>query len=581
MDLVAVVTSVKGDVQVRRDTDRSWIDASNGVTLRTGDAVRTKSSGSCVIKWARGNIMKLTPFTEIVLDKLMVTPATKTEMNRLALRKGLIFAKVKKLEGDSSFSITTPTAIAAVRGTRFSVQIDAEGATIVKCSEGELSVKNHRGDEVILGEGRKVEVRVGRKPGEPTDMSEEEFKDFLGQREINIPDMVVLEPAGDMEVTKTPLRIRGFADPAVTITINGKRSVVSASGEFEKAVALDVGKNWIIIEAKNSSGNTLKKEYKITYFPSVRNVAAAEEKNVVETGGEDEVEMSDWDSESLEIDYPPAGYLTRDMSITVSGKKPVGTSMLVVNGRPVEDAAPLSKSFSTRADLLLEGKNVIEVSAVRGDKLMSDSVSVVRDTIAPDVTIVKPTGQFDVTTGDCELIGTVPYCEVAGFTEPGVILTINDIRQELETDGSFSAVVPVDSSEFTITVSAEDDAGNRTTKVVTRMPLDSLEIASLSISVSPESIVADNVSTSVITVIGLNHYQQPVSGVDVNLSTNSTGGYLSESSISLFGGVGTAMYHAGISGTQRKTVVITVSKGGVAASAQLILLPDFPAEPDD
>lgn len=592
IELVAVLASVKGDVEVRTDSKRDWVDAADGMKLRTGDAVRTKSGGSCVIKWARGNIMKLTPFTEIVLDKLVVTPATKTELSSMALRKGRIFAKAKKLAADSSFSVSTPTAIAAVRGTRFSVMIGKDGSTEIGCTEGRLLVKSHSGEEVVLDEGKKVNVGKGQPPGEPEDISDEEKELFLGHREIDIPGLVVLDPAGDMETFKTPLRVRGFTDPGVTIAVNGKKIPVSITGEFSMEYELDVGRNMIVIEAKNDRGMELEKEYDIEYFPSVRGVASGTGESGGGSGEDDDGEEDgiDVDEEALsenlepggiEITFPPPGYVTREPAIAVSGRKPAGTAMLVVNGKPVKTAAPLRTTFSTRADLVAEGANTIEVAAVRGASMISDSVEVIRDTIPPDITVVKPAGQFDVTTGDCELLNSSPYCEVAGYTEPGAILTINDIRQELETDGSFSAMIPVDPSVFRIKVAAEDQAGNRSTEIITRMPLDLQEIAYLSVDVNPGSIVADNVSTAEITVNGLNHYMQPVSGVDVFVSTNATGGYLSATSISLFDGKGTATFHAGVSGLERKTITITASKNGVSASAQLVLLPDFPAQPDE
>jgi hypothetical protein len=72
------------------------------------------------------NVVRLTPETTLGIDKLTVTDTgadtiSDTELN---LKKGKIFASVKKLSGASQYLIKLPSGVAGVRGTKFSLGAD-------------------------------------------------------------------------------------------------------------------------------------------------------------------------------------------------------------------------------------------------------------------------------------------------------------------------------------------------------------------------------------------------------------------------------------------------------------------------
>ncbi|HZI32574.1 MAG TPA: FecR domain-containing protein, partial [Candidatus Binatia bacterium] len=75
---------------------------------------------------AEQNVVRLTPDTTLAIDKLNVTDTgadtvSDTELN---LKKGKIFASVKKLTGASQYLIKLPNGIAGVRGTMFVISAD-------------------------------------------------------------------------------------------------------------------------------------------------------------------------------------------------------------------------------------------------------------------------------------------------------------------------------------------------------------------------------------------------------------------------------------------------------------------------
>jgi len=81
------------------------------------------------------NVVRLSPNTTLGIDKLTVTDtgADTVSDTELDLKKGKIYASVKKLTGASQYLIKLPSGIAGVRGTQFS--ISENGATSVYHSD--------------------------------------------------------------------------------------------------------------------------------------------------------------------------------------------------------------------------------------------------------------------------------------------------------------------------------------------------------------------------------------------------------------------------------------------------------------
>ena len=93
------------------------------------------------------NVIRVTPNTVVGLEKLTITDTgadtvSDTELN---LKKGKIYASVKKLTGASQYLIKLPNGIAGVRGTLFSISADGT----IECFES----KNGGVMSSMIGEG--------------------------------------------------------------------------------------------------------------------------------------------------------------------------------------------------------------------------------------------------------------------------------------------------------------------------------------------------------------------------------------------------------------------------------------------
>lgn len=122
------------------------------------------------------NVVRLTPDTTLAIDKLNVTDTgadtvSDTELN---LKKGKIYASVKKLTGASQYLIKLPNGIAGVRGTLF--VIDAEGHVSVYESTGGgvvLSLVSTDGTThtYLVSPGQSFDPATGKPEALPADVA--------------------------------------------------------------------------------------------------------------------------------------------------------------------------------------------------------------------------------------------------------------------------------------------------------------------------------------------------------------------------------------------------------------------------
>ena len=127
--------------------------------LQSGDIVRTGGDGSAVLRLQDHSEIRLDPGTEFVLRE--DSPAGVS----LILNIGKLWAQVTKGR-TRSFEVRTPSAVAAVRGTSFSVEVTAARNGITEVYEGAVAVealKNNApsGHSALLLAGQHIEASGG------------------------------------------------------------------------------------------------------------------------------------------------------------------------------------------------------------------------------------------------------------------------------------------------------------------------------------------------------------------------------------------------------------------------------------
>ncbi|MGC8970751.1 MAG: FecR family protein [bacterium] len=157
----ATVTKAEGMVLKKDNYQNIWVPVSKGDILDDGDSLRTKENSYAELKFSDGSIVKVSENTDLSIYK-----------DYLSLAIGYIRLYITKLF--PNFEVRTPSAVAGVRGTEFSVEVLIDQTTIVTVYEGEVDV-TAQGKTIRLKKGESGVVR----PKSPPTMNKGVSKDDI------------------------------------------------------------------------------------------------------------------------------------------------------------------------------------------------------------------------------------------------------------------------------------------------------------------------------------------------------------------------------------------------------------------
>lgn len=139
-----------------------------GETLPAGTVLET-GGGRLLLQLADGSQVLVRAHT-----RLTVQQPTPTERGYFQLLLGRIRAIINKRTGGAPpFELGTPSAVIAVRGTQFEVEVNRQQETQVYVSEGVVEVMSrHSGTSVFVGAGSSTRVGMGTAPEPPRPTAE-------------------------------------------------------------------------------------------------------------------------------------------------------------------------------------------------------------------------------------------------------------------------------------------------------------------------------------------------------------------------------------------------------------------------
>jgi ferric-dicitrate binding protein FerR (iron transport regulator) len=162
--LVYQVVAVKRHLLLATPT--AEIELQAGDHAKSGDSLRTGSRSSADLevadRAARFHIGTKTSF-RLTHDK----PGVLIDIQRGSLRA--VFGKLPDGD-DRERLVTTPSAVLAVRGTEYGVEVEKDGDTSIVVFEGTVEVRDTSGKGGIarVGAGQRCRIRKGRPPEAPT-----------------------------------------------------------------------------------------------------------------------------------------------------------------------------------------------------------------------------------------------------------------------------------------------------------------------------------------------------------------------------------------------------------------------------
>jgi len=147
---------------------------------------RNRGISYALLTFFEGSTIKLEPNTDVEIPRVESAEGGGTE---IALKQwlGRTWSRVvKMMDPNSSYEIQTPSAIALVRGTFFTTEVDEAGSTIVQVKEGAVTVAAQVEDvdtpedetaeeerEVLVSAGYQVSVSLGTLPSQPLPISDD------------------------------------------------------------------------------------------------------------------------------------------------------------------------------------------------------------------------------------------------------------------------------------------------------------------------------------------------------------------------------------------------------------------------
>ena len=147
--VVAAISTLKGAVMVKPFGSRKYIPAHKGQMLKSGEWVKTKDGVFVAIVFLDGSNIKIQQQTEVKISSYRMT--AKELRTNLEMSKGQAYSDVADQGAGGEFMITTPTAVASVKGTEFDLEFDDDsGESILTVLSGEVAFSNELG-ELIAG----------------------------------------------------------------------------------------------------------------------------------------------------------------------------------------------------------------------------------------------------------------------------------------------------------------------------------------------------------------------------------------------------------------------------------------------
>ena len=172
-DFQVEVLNVQGTAKASQ-AGGDFVSLKEGDVLKKGAKIEVEKGAEVDLSFDKDwkNILRLETESEAEIDS--VSPA------KVGLKKGAVFAKLKQLPKDSSFSVETPTALAAVRGTEYRTLFENGQTQVFNVSTSKVSVYgldaagHASGEPVILSQSQKTGVvQTGEAPRPAELMSSE------------------------------------------------------------------------------------------------------------------------------------------------------------------------------------------------------------------------------------------------------------------------------------------------------------------------------------------------------------------------------------------------------------------------
>jgi len=436
LPVTASLQSVTGDVQIMLPGG-SWQAGTVNMSLPSGTQIKTGAKSSATVKWSSSNTLKINPFTNFTIKDIDIDPRTKTVTSNLDLTTGKVKAKAEKLHNPSSeFSISTPTAVAGVRGTEFDMENTPENTTSVTTRTGSVEVMS-QGQSVMAVPGTQVVVQPNQPPAPPVPVSNEE----MNACEVDEDCMSHKCVDGQCEGEESAMQSGGCRVIEAACT-TGKDCCsgncadgVCAEKAADQTAAACIPNGSACKAGDECCSKNCGEGSVCVAPPAASGSETATGTVAVATSDDEESEDEEEEIECFaELSKPEDGgsYPLSKGTVAVSGTTIAGATC-VVSGTSVTAGA--NGAFTSEFTLASAGDTTVSVICSNSDGTCKAEAKVAIEAVAPPkLEISNPTEGFM----QC------PWIPISGMTNPGTNVYINgssikgNPKATIGADGSFS-----------------------------------------------------------------------------------------------------------------------------------------------
>jgi len=195
---IALVKKIVKKVTHKAAEEFDWELAKTGMPLNSGEQIKTGFKSLALVLLTDGSGL-----LRVRENSILNIYGNQTEKNlnkNTVIEKGFVGFEINKQEAEE-FKFTTPTAVAAIRGTEGFIEIGDNNLSLIACSEGKIEVESLIGmKSIIIVEGGFFAVQLANGYFKIMKLTDEMMNKLKNTKNSSLEKILIETKEGTIEV---------------------------------------------------------------------------------------------------------------------------------------------------------------------------------------------------------------------------------------------------------------------------------------------------------------------------------------------------------------------------------------------
>ena len=239
---VGKVEAVSGEAMVLRYKAQTPVALTLNAPIYLRDLITTGKDGKVKLFMKDSTMLTLGKDSKLEIKEYLIKPDKGVRKSTLGLMMGTLrsfVAKAFKAAGNK-FEVETPTAVAGVRGTNFSVRVYPDGRVTVLCTKGSAFVFNRAlgaaAGQTVVTANMATNVEPGKAPTPAFPATPEMLNDMSGGNYSSV-DVVNAEDESDVAAAVEAAAAQAAADAQAAAAAQAAADAAAAQAAADAAAA--------------------------------------------------------------------------------------------------------------------------------------------------------------------------------------------------------------------------------------------------------------------------------------------------------------------------------------------------------